>query len=94
MNSQRLTPNQQAIIDDSFETKLFLEVPAVTGKTTAGVGRLLHLLEASVPAGSILVIVPQRTLASPYYDALRRSTVRAGGQVTILTIPKSAPTTK
>lgn len=63
-----------------------MEGPAGTGKTTAGVGRLLHLLDSGVPAGSILVIVPQRTLAAPYYDALRRSTVRAGGQVTILTV--------
>ncbi|HEY73745.1 MAG TPA: hypothetical protein G4N99_10790, partial [Thermoflexia bacterium] len=66
--------------------KLFLAGPAGAGKTTAGVGRLLHLLESGVPADSILIITPQRTLASPYYDALRRSTVRAGGQVTVLTV--------
>ena len=32
-------------------------LPGGTGKTTAGVGRLLHLLAAGVPAGTILVIV-------------------------------------
>jgi len=77
---------QRALIERPIKSSIFLEGPAGTGKTTAGVGRLLHLLEVGVPAGSILVIVPQRTLATPYYDALRRSTVRAGGQVTISTV--------
>jgi hypothetical protein len=86
MNSQYLTSSQQAIIDNSFEIKLFLEGPVGTGKTTAAVARLLYLLESGVSGDSILVIVPQRTLATPYYDALRRASIPAGGQVTILTV--------
>jgi DNA helicase IV len=78
MNSQHLTSSQQAIIGDSFETKLFLEGPAGSGKTTAAVARLLHLLESGVSGDAILVIVPQRTLATPYYDALRRANIPAG----------------
>ena len=80
------TDQQRALIERPIGRKLFLAGPAGAGKTTAGVGRLLHLLESGVPADSILIITPQRTLASPYYDALRRSTVRAGGQVTVLTV--------
>ena len=81
-----LSDHQRALIERPIESRLFLKGPAGTGKTTTAVGRLLHLLNSGVPAGSILVIVPQRTLASPYYDALRQSSVRAGGQVTVLTV--------
>jgi hypothetical protein len=81
-----LTDDQRALIEHPIERRLFLEGSAGTGKTAAGIARLLHLLDSGVPADSILIIVPQRTLASPYYDALRRSTVRAGGQVAILTV--------
>lgn len=86
MASFSLTDQQLALVKHPIESKIFLEGPAGTGKTTAGVGRLLHLLDSRVRARSILVIVPQRTLAAPYYEALRRPTVRAGGQVTISTI--------
>jgi len=86
MTSLTFAEHQRALIERPIVRKLFLEGPAGSGKTTAGVGRLLHLLDSGVPAGSILVIVPQRTLATPYHDALRRSTVRAGGQVTVLTV--------
>ena len=86
MASFVLSDHQLALIERPVESKIFLEGPAGTGKTTAGVERLLHLLAAGVPARSILVIVPQRTLATPYYEALRRPTVEAGGQVTISTV--------
>jgi hypothetical protein len=54
-----LTPSehQTALIKRPIESKIFLEGPAGAGKTTAGVGRLLHLLTSGVPAGTILVIV-------------------------------------
>ncbi len=86
MTPLTLSDHQIALIERPIESKIFLEGPAGAGKTTAGVGRLLRLLDSGVPAGAILVIVPQRTLATPYYEALRRPTVRAGGQVTILTV--------
>ncbi|NIO70547.1 MAG: hypothetical protein GTN71_16340, partial [Anaerolineae bacterium] len=86
MTPLSLSDHQLALIERPIESKIFLEGPAGTGKTTAGVGRLLHLLDSGVPAGAILVIVPQRTLATPYYEALRRPELAAGGQVTILTV--------
>ena len=86
MTSTSLSDRQLALVGSPINHKLFLEGPAGTGKTTTAVARLLHLLDSGVPAGSILVIVPQRTLATLYYEALRRSTVRAGGQVTVLTV--------
>jgi len=81
-----LSDDQLALIERPVEGRVFLEGPAGTGKTTAGVARLLRLLDAGVPARAILVIVPQRTLAIPYSEALRRPTVRPGGQVTIATV--------
>ncbi|MDY6875901.1 MAG: DEAD/DEAH box helicase family protein [Chloroflexota bacterium] len=86
MRSFALSKHQLALIERPIAHGLFLTGPAGTGKTTAAVGWLLHLLESGVSGGSILVIVPQRTLASPYYEALRQSSVRAGGQVTVLTV--------
>ena len=88
MTSLTLSNHQLTLIKHPIETKLFLEGPAGAGKTTAGVGRLLHLLDADVPASSIVVIVPQRTLATPYYEALSHPAMRAGGQ---MTIPQSMP---
>jgi hypothetical protein len=86
MDTLVLSDRQLALIQYPIESRIFLEGPAGAGKTTAGVAWLLHLLEAGVPARSILVITPQRTLAAPYYEALRRPTVNAGGQVTIFTV--------
>jgi hypothetical protein len=81
-----LSDHQRALIERPIESKIFLEGPAGVGKTTVGVGRLLHLLAAGVLAQSVMVIVPQRTMATPYYEALRRPDLAAGGQVTILTV--------
>ena len=86
MKSIEFTDHQLALIERPIETKIFLEGPAGTGKTTVGLGRLLRLLTSGVPADSILVLVPQRTLATPYYEALRLPELAARGQATILTI--------
>jgi len=85
MASFVLFDHQLDLLQRPVERKVFLEGPAGTGKTTAGVEWLLRLLESGVPARSILVLVPQRTLARPYHEALRRPTVRPGGHVTIFT---------
>ena len=86
MASVVLSDGQLALVERPIGRKIFLEGPAGVGKTTAGVERLLHLLASGVPARSILVVAPQRTLALPYYQALRRPTVRPGGHVTIFTV--------
>ena len=65
---------------------MFLEGVAGAGKTTLGVQRLLALLKAGVPAESILVLLPQRTLAAPYVDALRSPDLGPSGEVTVATV--------
>jgi hypothetical protein len=80
------TSEQIAIIGAAPRARVYLSGPAGTGKTTAGVGRVLHLIEQGVPAGSVLVLIPQRTLGAPYYEALSSARVRPGGRVNISTM--------
>ncbi|MGD2145232.1 MAG: hypothetical protein PVH41_00890 [Anaerolineae bacterium] len=82
----QLTAKQQALARRPIETTLFLEGPAGTGKTTAAVARLHLLLAEGIPGHAILVLIPQRTLAAPYDDALRSQDLPAGGEVTLLTL--------
>ncbi len=81
-----LSPEQEALIRTPIGGRCFLEGPAGTGKTTVGAGRLLHLLYEGVPAESILILTPQRTLAGPYYEILRRPDLPPGGTASIATL--------
>ncbi|MGD2156931.1 MAG: AAA family ATPase [Anaerolineales bacterium] len=81
-----LTQDQLHIIRSEKENKIFLEGPAGTGKTTVGVERILQFLKSGIFGDSILLLVPQRTLAKPYHDALQKAPHFSGGMPTILTI--------
>ena len=70
----------------SPDQKTFLEGPAGVGKTTLAVQRMLDLLAAGVPGGSLFVLTPQRTLATPYLEVLRSPETPPGEQVTVLTV--------
>ena len=61
--------------------KTFVYGPAGSGKTSRGLQRLDDLIQ--FPTGGVLVYVPQRTLAEPYYELIR---TLAGGQPDVLTI--------
>jgi len=80
------TPEQRAIVELPIDVHIFLEGFAGRGKTTVGVERVLRLLESGIPGNQILILIPQRTLAMPYYDVLSSSGIPAGGMVNILTI--------
>ena len=67
-----LSSRASSLLSLPVDRRIFLEGVAGTGKTTAGVARLLRLLAAGVPADAILVLTPQRTLATPYTEALRK----------------------
>ena len=82
----KLSPDQFSIIDAPLNAKIFLEGPAGSGKTTAGVERLLALMAQNIPGSSILVMLPQRVLAAPYNQALLTPGVVAGGQVSVVTL--------
>ncbi len=81
-----LAPTQSALAQQPPERKIWLEGPAGSGKTSVAVARLLHLLEGGAPAESILIFLPQRSLAQPYIRALRERARYSGGQVAIHTI--------
>ena len=76
-------PPQAELLRRPLDSKLFLEGQAGSGKTTTGAARLLQLLDAGVPAQSILILVPQRTLAGPYRAAMLQSD--GGGQADVVT---------
>ncbi len=77
---------QHQVIEHPTASKIFLEGPAGTGKTTVGLERMLYLMSAGVPGNSILILVPQRTLGSPYLDAMNIPGVAAGGMVSVVTL--------
>lgn len=85
MMSPTLT-DQQRELAHAPTGKIFISGLAGSGKTTIGVNRLRFWLQSGIPASQILVLVPQRTLAAPYYNLLKQSDLPPGGQVSILTI--------
>lgn len=81
-----LTSNQVEVIESPVAKKLFLRGPAGTGKTTCGYERISHLINNGIPASSILVLSPQRTLQDPYADHLERMDFGVNGEVSFATI--------
>lgn len=77
---------QRQIIESPLNTRLFVSGVTGTGKTTAGVERIHYLLEQGVPADTILLLTPQRTLQEPYLELLESPSRMAGGEVTPATI--------
>ncbi len=84
--SVRLTKKQEEIVASPLDAKLFLRGRAGTGKTTVGVWRLRQLIAAGVPAHSILVLVPQKRLALPYYNEIRNPRRKGGAEATVATL--------
>ena len=77
---------QVELVELPFDSKVFLEGPAGSGKTTTAVERLLFQMANGVHGDSILVLVPHRSLGGVYYDALQQPGVLAGGAVTLVTL--------
>ncbi len=80
-----LVPAQRAIAELPLDAKIFLRGRAGAGKTTAAVERSLRLLTSGLPAESVLILTPQRTLQTPYEQAILAAGL-SGGQVTFATL--------
>ncbi|OQY81396.1 MAG: hypothetical protein B6D40_11095, partial [Anaerolineae bacterium UTCFX3] len=80
-----LAPAQRAIADLPLDAKIFLRGRAGAGKTTAAVQRSLRLLTSGLPAESVLILTPQRTLQTPYEQAILAAGL-SGGQATFATL--------
>ena len=81
-----INQEQRDIAGTAPGRKTFLSGPAGCGKTTTGVEFLRLLLGSEVPADSILVLTPQRTLQAPYEAAINAPEVGPGGQATLATV--------
>jgi hypothetical protein len=82
----RLLKKQQLAAKENLDKRVFLEGAAGTGKTTAAIERVKQLIRSGAPPSSILIIVPQATLAVPYRQALRRARVEGAGSVRTATL--------
>lgn len=80
-----LNSSQLSLLQRPVGEKIFLTGLAGTGKTTAASAWLLKLIDQRVPGDSILVLLPQRTLAAPYQLRLDGLSTHNGGLVSILT---------
>jgi hypothetical protein len=81
-----LSSAQRTLVELPVNTRVFLEGPAGSGKTTVGVERMLWLMAQGVPGATILLLLPQRTLGTPYQEALNYPGVVGGGMVSLLTV--------
>jgi len=86
VSSIRLSDAQEQVVRAPLDTRIFLDGPAGTGKSTVGVHRLRHLLSAGVAGSSILLLAPQRTLQDPYLVAARDPDIGPGTEVDSVTI--------
>jgi superfamily I DNA/RNA helicase len=81
-----LTDSQLDVIHSPLTTSIFLTGPAGSGKTTTAVARMAHLIDHGVPAESILVLVPQRSLANHFRQLIHSPSFMPGGEPAVLTI--------
>jgi hypothetical protein len=81
-----ISSEQIQVAESLPDHRIFLSGIAGTGKTNAGLGRLLWLLNQGIPGEQILILTPQRTLATPYLEAAATSPVSTAPLVTNLTI--------
>jgi hypothetical protein len=86
MQEISLTEGQLEIIKLPTTSHIFLEGAAGSGKTTVGIERGRALLRADMRNEGLLLLVPQRTIAVPYYDILMGEAAATGNSVTILTM--------
>lgn len=80
-----LNTEQLAVVTSSLNGSLLLNGDAGTGKSTAGAYRLRYLVEKGVPGDSILILVPQRSLATPYFAQIQALDFPSSSMPSILT---------
>jgi len=88
MSAQEIhfSDQQLEIIQAPIESKIFVQGPSGCGKTTAAVQRVLSMIENGVPAETILILVPQRTLGIAYTSAFRQASFLPGAEPEVLTL--------
>jgi hypothetical protein len=84
MDAHPLSPRQKEIIHLPLEGKFFIEGPAGSGKTTATIARINHIF-SHYTGHQMLLFVPQRSLAKPYFDHFHQQREYSGSLPVILT---------
>ena len=82
----KLSTQQGALASPDLEGSISLVGATGTGKTSAGVARMLSLAKIGPSRGTILILVPQRNLAQSYYQAINSTDFPEGPLPVILTI--------
>lgn len=82
----QLSEQQLSAINSAGQAKLLLSGPAGSGKTTAAQLALQKMLRDGIPAESILVLTPQRSLAQPYREIARSADFPSGGALSVVTM--------
>ena len=80
-----LTESQKRALEIPVQGGLFIEGPAGTGKSTLALVHLERIVKDN-PHDSILVWVPQRTLASRYFDLIHSLQIQYSGEISLLTL--------
>ncbi len=81
-----LTRAQENALELAQERPVMLTGVAGCGKTTAAVQHIHDLILGGVSADQILVLVPQRTLAEPYYNLIQSPDFPHGSLPTVVTV--------
>lgn len=80
-----LSKDQESVLVHAGRSKIFLRGSAGCGKTTVGLSWLESCLKSKISADKILILVPQRSLAMPYYEYIHSNRFSPGAIPTILT---------
>ena len=76
---QSLNKEQKKVLESASRHSVFLEGPPGSGKSTIGAFHLSNMVNSGIPAEKIIVLVPQRTLAEPYYQVINSISFQQGG---------------
>ena len=77
---------QQQVISANKSRHIFLYGYYGCGKTTTGLGRIDYLIRQKIQPQKIIILVPQRALAMPYYHHISTASSAFSRDVSILTI--------
>jgi len=80
------TERQNSLITMPYTGRVYVEGPSGAGKSTAAAARLQAMIESGIPGHSILMLVPQRTLAYPYYEVMSQPVLPAGSLPDVFTL--------
>jgi len=81
-----LTREQEEALEAAQDGQVMLSGMAGCGKTTTALHHIHNLVQSGISADQILVLVPQRTLAAPYYELIQSRDFPPGALPTVVTI--------